>query len=132
MEVKLIAVDSLLHIEGFSPKRVDWLTAKIRGEGRWTKPLALDADTHLVMDGQHRMEVARRLGLDVVPAALYRYSEVEIWSLRANHEFTWETVVSRGTAGNIYPYKTIKHAFPEPLPPCDFLLAELGYDEATG
>lgn len=127
MEIQLVPTKGLLHIEGFSQKRVNWLADKIVREGRWTKPLALDADTHLVMDGQHRMEVARRLGLDVVPAALYRYSEVEIWSLRPNHEFSWETVVARGTAGDIYPYKTVKHAFPEPLPDCDYDLASLGY-----
>lgn len=129
MEIQLVPVKKLRHIEGFSEKRVAWLSVKVLREQRWTKPLALDTDTYLVMDGQHRMEVAHRLGLSVVPAVLFRYSEVKLWSLRPNHEFTWETVVDRGLTGEIYPYKTVKHAFPKPVPVCDYPLSDLGLAE---
>ena len=123
--IELVPVGQLKHIEGFSPKRVEWLLNKIVTENIWVKPLALERKHKLVLDGQHRMEVARRLKLRAVPAILYDYADVEIWSLRKTYEFDWKLVVEKALAGDIYPYKTVKHKFPLPLPKCSFALSEL-------
>lgn len=125
VKVELVEVSSLRHIEGFSKRRVQWLREKIVREGRWVKPLALDENHHLVLDGQHRMEVALALALKRVPAVKYRYADVDVWSLRPNHVFDWKLVVERSLVGDIYPYKTVKHAFPRALPVVDFSLEEL-------
>lgn len=124
-EIELVPVSDLKHIEGFSEKRVQWLSNKITGEGVWTVPLVIDSDHSLVMDGQHRMEVARRLGLSWAPAVVYHYSDVDVWSLRPQYEFTWETVVARALSGDVYPYKTVKHGFPQPVPECVISLGSL-------
>jgi L-serine kinase (ADP) len=125
-EIELVPVSTLKHIEGFSQKRVLRLEQKILREGRWIKPVVIDASHHLVMDGQHRMEVALKLGLKFVPAVKYEYCDVKIWSLRPKtHEFDWQAVVQRSVRGDIYPYKTVKHAFPNPLPKCEFNIEEL-------
>src|SRR6185437_9670641 len=111
--VELIDVSTLRHIEGFSARRVTWLAKKISLEGVWKVPLVLDRRNHLVMDGQHRMEVARRLGLSLVPALLYGYDEVEVWSLRPGHyTVSPAEIVTRTLSGDIYPNKTAKHRFP--------------------
>ncbi|UJW80187.1 hypothetical protein [Hydrogenophaga sp. SL48] len=126
MGIEMVDVTFLKHIEGFSKKRVQWLKDKIVREGVWNKPVALDVSHGLVLDGQHRMEVAKALGLKRIPAIKYDYSAVKVWSLRpGKHEFTWETVVARALAGDIYPYKTVKHEFPVPLPACHFSIDEL-------
>jgi hypothetical protein len=125
--VKIVMIDParLRHIEGFSARRVSWLKKKVTSEGRWVKPVALDEKHNLVLDGQHRMEVALALGLKRIPAVKYRYADVEVWSLRKQYDFTWKDVVKRAIAGDIYPYKTVKHRFPKDLPECDFALSEL-------
>jgi hypothetical protein len=115
----------LRHIEGFSARRVSWLRKKVTSEGHWIKPIALDDKHNLVLDGQHRMEVALALGLKRVPAVKYAYAKVEVWSLRPKYSFTWKDVVARALEGDIYPYKTVKHRFPDDLPECDFPLSEL-------
>lgn len=125
MKIELFPVSGLKHIEGFSRKRVVWLREKIMTEGVWTKPLALDLEHGLVLDGQHRMEVARSLGLSKVPAIRFDYAKVPLRSLRDNHRFDWQDVVTRALSGDIYPYKTVKHDFDEPLPDIIFNLAEL-------
>jgi len=125
MTVELVDPAMLRHIEGFSKRRVAWLREKIARERRWTKPLAVDDEHNLVMDGQHRMEVALALGLRRVPAVRYRYAQVEIWSLRPNYSFDWTDVVARALSGNIYPYKTVKHRFPREMGACDYPLEEL-------
>jgi hypothetical protein len=71
------------------------------------------------------MEVALALGLKRVPAVKFRYADIEIWSLRPGISFTWRDVVARALADDIYPYKTVKHRFPDGLPECDFALREL-------
>lgn len=124
-EIILIPTSSLIHIEGFSKKRVDWLVGKIIKENFWTKPLAVDLEHHLVLDGQHRMEAAKILGLTNVPVIKYDYSKVKLWSLRPKYEFDWKEVTRRSLEGVPYPYKTVKHEFENKLPKCEFPLESL-------
>jgi hypothetical protein len=123
--IELVPVSRLKHIEGFSEKRVVWLMNKILSEGIWVKPLALEKTHQLVLDGQHRMEVARRLNLRQVPGVLYDYAKVDVWSLRKNYTFDWKVVVDKALSGEIYPYKTVKHRFPHDLPICCYKIDEL-------
>lgn len=118
---------SLRHIEGFSRRRVTWLARKIQREATWTKPIVVDRAHHLVMDGQHRMEVARLLGLKFVPALVYDYADVEVWSLRPRtHTVSVAEITARSLSGDIYPYKTAKHRFPcGDLPELSIPLAQL-------
>jgi hypothetical protein len=121
-----VPVERLKHIEGFSKRRVEWLTRKMLAEGLWTKPVALDDEHDLVLDGQHRMEAAKRLGLKWVPAIRYVYADIDVWSLRPRHEFDWKRVTERALAAEPYPYKTVKHKFPgDGLPQIAIPLAEL-------
>ncbi len=72
------------------------------------------------------MEVAKLLELRRVPIVRYNYSEVEVWSLRANHQFDWRRVTERALANQPYPYKTVKHRFPSGgLPACIIALEAL-------
>ena len=116
MKLSMIDPKKLLHIEGFSKRRVAWLKKKVLSEKVWTKPLAIDKKHMLVMDGQHRMEVALALGLARVPCELFSYDEVEVWSLRPrSHDVSAEVLIERSLRGDIYPYKTAKHRFPREL-----------------
>jgi L-serine kinase (ADP) len=124
--VELIDVRRLRHIEGFSPKRVQIFLRKIEAAGVWTQPLCIERTHCLVMDGQHRMEVALALGLKRVPCELFDYQEVELWSLRPKTcEVTRELVVQKALAGDIYPYKTAKHRFPYKIPAISVPLDDL-------
>ena len=112
-DIVYVNVDQLKHIEDFGRKRVDWLRKKILTEGEWTVPLKVEKDHFLVMDGQHRMEVAKMLNLKFVPCILYSYDEVQVWSLRDNYEVNAKLIIKRALEDNIYPYKTAKHGFPD-------------------
>lgn len=124
-QVRLLPPGSLRHIEDFSRKRVAALAAKIQATQTWTKPICVERNYMLVLDGQHRLEVARLLGLQRIPCELYDYADVEVWSLRHNHEVSRELVIQRSISGDIYPYKTAKHKFPRPIRECSFSLAVL-------
>lgn len=125
-QIEMIDVKALKHIEAFSPSRVSWLRQKIVTEGYWTQPICVDDKHAFVMDGQHRMEVALALGLRCVPAMVFSYDEVEVWSLRPRtHAVTTRHIIKRSLAGNIYPYKTAKHKFPIQIQGCNIPLEDL-------
>lgn len=111
-DIVLIEVCKLNHIENFSYKRVLWLESKIKNEKIWRVPLKIEKNFFLVMDGQHRMEVAKKLNLRYVPCILYDYNEVDVWSLRKTYEVTGDCIISNFKNNRIYPYKTAKHKFP--------------------
>jgi len=127
-DIKLIPVDVLRHIEEFSEKRVKRLMKKIEADGIWITPLCVEASSHAVMDGQHRMDVAKRLNLKHVPALLLTYNDSGI-SIRTGRlqdfNVTADDVISRALSGNIYPYKTAKHTFPFKIPKCNIKLEDL-------
>jgi len=122
--VEYFDVSKLKHIESFSKKRVAWLKKKILNEKVWTRPICVDPDG-LVMDGQHRMEVSKELGLKRVPVVVFHYHHVEIHSLRKNHEVSVELIRKRVGENDIYPYKTVKHKFPVEIASCSISLDAL-------
>lgn len=111
----------LHHVEDFSQSRVLRIARKMSKEGKWTRPICVSTES-IIMDGQHRYEVARMLGLSVIPITIYDYSETEIYSLRDDITFTVRDVTERVLR---YPYKTVKHVFPRPVPECCFDLEGL-------
>jgi hypothetical protein len=105
-------VASLSPIEGHGPKRAAWLKEKIESEGVWTAPLKVERTRNLVMDGHHRFEVAKAMGLRRVPVLYFTYEEVEVWTLRPSIEVSGEIILRNHEKGVIFPYKTAKHGFP--------------------
>lgn len=124
-KISLFNVDLLNHVEGFSKKRVEWLKEKIITEGIWNLPICIDGEYGIVMDGQHRMEVAKSLGLSHIPVLKFTHQEVDFWSLRDNHEVSLKQIIENHSTGNVYPYKTVKYGFPVEVPKCSINLEEL-------
>ena len=124
-QIELVEVSKLSHVEGYSGKRVNWLMEKITQEGIWNLPICIDRDFGIVMDGQHRLEVAKALDLSLIPAVKFSHSEVDFWSLRDNHEVSLEKILDNFKSGEIYPYKTVKYGFPFPIPSRSISVGEL-------
>ncbi|MBA3396614.1 MAG: NTP transferase domain-containing protein [Deltaproteobacteria bacterium] len=123
--IELVLPQGLKHIEGFDEARVLALRAKIEREGVWTKPLYIEATHGLVLDGQHRLQVALRMGLARVPVQRFAYDDVAVWTLRKEEPVDVATVIRRANAGDLYPYKTVKHKFPNVIDDCAILLEDL-------
>jgi hypothetical protein len=116
-QIEYMELACLKHIEDFSQDRAEWLAQKISDEGIWTYPLCVDKKHGLIMDGQHRYEAAKILGLKKVPVVHFNYSEVEIWSLRPDtHVVNLPLLLELAARGEIYPEKTVKHRFPHTIP----------------
>jgi hypothetical protein len=123
--VELIEVKKLKHIEGHSSARVELIKDRICAAGFWLRPIYVEKNYFLVLDGQHRMEAAKLLGLKYIPAQLFDYNEVEVWSLRAEEAVARDIVIERARSGDIYPYKTVKHRFENQVTKIKFSLNDL-------
>lgn len=125
VEVELVDPRQLLHIEDYDRARVELLRDVIVSEGRWTQPMVIERDHGLVLDGQHRLEVALALGLQRVPVIRLPYADVAVWTLRKPELVSAERVIERARRRDLYPYKTVKHKFPALAWTCDVPLDEL-------
>jgi choline kinase len=124
-EVQMISPQDLKHIEQYNEERVQELMKKIQAEGVWTKPMYIEKNHNLVLDGQHRLQVALRLGLTQVPVQGFHYEDVSVWTLRKELHVDVPTVINKANQGYIYPYKTVKHKFPNVINECSIVLDNL-------
>lgn len=118
--MELIEISKLKPIEGHGKRRVQNIKRKILNDGVWNKPICVEKNYLLVLDGMHRFEIAKELGFVFIPCELFNYDDVEVWSLRENHIVTREIVIKKALAGDIYPYKTVKHKFVSGVSGCSF------------
>ncbi|NBH72691.1 hypothetical protein D3Z51_11795 [Clostridiaceae bacterium] len=116
-KTELISVEGLKHIEAFDPKRVQEVYDKIKTDGTWDVPLIVEKKTGLVLDGQHRMEAAKKFGFYRVPAILVNYDDVQVWTLKKEEKVSRQIVLTRILKRHEpYPYKTVKHKFKFSIP----------------
>lgn len=124
--VQLVEVTKLRPIEGIVPQAIDPLQEKILADGVWKYPIIVDDEDYLVLDGHHRLEVAKRMGFRRVPVTKLRYQTVPCWSLRDNHAVDHELVRTRALKADLYPEKTVKHQLPQNLLfYCDYKIEQL-------
>ena len=124
-DFSLIDIDKFYPIENYIIKRKELLQKKIKSDGYWTKPLIVDKTNHLIMDGHHRFQAAKDLGLKKIPAIKVDYDEIPIWSLKKEEIISKELVKKRALNGQIYPNKTVKHSFPFEIKLCNIPLGDL-------
>lgn len=111
-EVKMVPVNSLKHIEDFDMERVKTLKKRIEEENVWRVPVVIDTETGLVLDGQHRLEVAKQCNLSKIPAICVNYRDVVVWTLRKEIPVSSEIIKTKVLEeDSIFPYKTVKHKF---------------------
>ena len=111
MNVKLIEVNSLLGHEMVDTNHVASLLEKISAEGHWSEPIIIDKESHIVMDGHHRLEVAKKIGLKKIPCVLLNYgqSSVTVYKMFSDKKFSISLIKHAAMTGNKLPVKTTRH-----------------------
>lgn len=116
--VALEAISFFRPSEEVDPVRVSELVALIETRGAWLVPLPVEAATGLVMDGNHRLRAAQRLGLARLPCVPLDYADrrvdVRCWHSDAPFERARIEALAQGCT--VFPYKTTRHRFDPPLP----------------
>ena len=115
--IDLISIDKLKRIENYDKSRANKLKNKIICDGHWKVPIIVEKNDYMILDGHHRFEVAKELGLNKIPAILVNYNDIDVWSLRKeiniSQKIVREYVINKNL---IYPYKTVKHKCPFNIP----------------
>jgi hypothetical protein len=129
-DVKLVPVEWLKPHEEIKVKPRDKLLDMTNRWGGFTKPILVDTHTGALLDGHHRLSVAKELGLKLIPAICLDYLNSELISLElwpnANIESIDKAEVVEMCLGNeLYPPKTTKHVVIYDLPPILVTLEEL-------
>ncbi|RED44844.1 ParB N-terminal domain-containing protein [Aestuariispira insulae] len=116
--VELMAVDDLRPTEWIKKRRAARLAHTIESSGIWRCPICIEAESLFVMDGHHRLEVAKMLGLLRVPVLRLSYNDIPVISRKSGFNVTPDQLRERAAKGLLYPYKTTRHLFPAGLVAC--------------
>lgn len=115
--LELIDINLIQETEEHIPDRVEWLAEKIKEEQIWRVPVLLESKSLAIMDGHHRYNVAKKIGLKRIPAVLLSYdnSNVIVTSWREGITINKDIVLAYIKERHIFPYKTTRHII-KPLP----------------
>jgi hypothetical protein len=104
------------------------LAEEVRLSGTWLAPLPVEADSGLVMDGNHRLQVARLLGLQRLPCIPLRYGDdrLDVRCWKTGRPFSLDELRRIVALPEVLPYKTTRHSFDPPLPRTEIPLSLLG------
>lgn len=127
----LMNPNKLIPTEEVDEEHVLSLEKRILEQGVWTTPIYIHKDALFVMDGHHRLTVAKRLQLDLIPVMLMDYDTVEVTAWREGEIITPHRIFAMARSGGKFPIKTTRHIFKGPKPTCAVSLDDLKYTPIT-
>lgn len=114
LKIHTIHTDLLKPHEGVIDELVESVAREIRSCGYVKYPIVADVRTAVILDGHHRYEVFKRLGLECVPVFLVDYlrSYVDLYPLRKEIPVSKQSVIEMALIrGGVYPPKTTRHIY---------------------
>lgn len=111
--VALVSVNDLIETEEHCAKNAIELAEKIVKSGLWTVPIAVETSMMAVMDGHHRLNAAKYLGLTKVPCVVMTYESggVSLKSWRPDIACSVADIRDLVASSQKYPLKTTRHVF---------------------
>ncbi|MFQ6129021.1 MAG: ParB N-terminal domain-containing protein [Thermoplasmata archaeon] len=105
---------AILHShEAIDPEMLDYLAKQIAEDGVLIKPIIVDDNDFVILDGHHRLEALKKLGCTRIPVYLVDYMdgaiEVVTWPGAVVDEITKGEIIAMGLSDNVYPPKTSRH-----------------------
>ena len=109
--LKTERIDALIQHEHTDEKHLDEVRKSILKEGL-NFPIVADKKTKLVLDGHHRLNALKGLGVRNIPVLYVDYFDDRIvldsWR---GQKLTKEEVLANAASGKLFPIKTTKHMF---------------------
>jgi S-sulfo-L-cysteine synthase (O-acetyl-L-serine-dependent) len=112
LEPHLVEFRKLKAHERINKKNYVRLLREIKLNGV-VKPIIIDAESYVILDGHHRAGILKALGYRAIPAFLIDYmsQKVKVYPRRENYPVDKDLVVKRGLSGKLFPPKTTRHVF---------------------
>jgi L-serine kinase (ADP) len=126
-EFALLPLELLRGHEEHDEEKVDELVAELQRTGLFVDPIWVARGSWVILNGHHRVEALRRLGLKRIPAWVFDYHsdrvDVDRWS--PVPPIGKDEVVRRAHEGPRFPPKTTRHRLRVELPRRTVPLSEL-------
>jgi hypothetical protein len=110
--ISLLPLKDLKEHEDTDPKTLKEIKKGILSSGTLFYPVVVDRKTKVILDGHHRVEVFRQLGIEKIPTFLIDYFDprviLDTWR---NMKITKHDVLRLVQKGQKLPHKTTKHMF---------------------
>ncbi|MFJ2709419.1 ParB N-terminal domain-containing protein [Pseudomonas sp. NPDC087346] len=116
--ISLRPLCEVLQSEQVDPANVRMLRESISRAGHWLEPIIIERTSGIVMDGNHRFKAALQLGLKRVPCIQLDYTDprVRVRHWQTGQAFEVSRIFTTIARGELFPYKTTRHAFDPALP----------------
>ncbi len=126
MEVKKIPLGKLKPHERFTEGRLRSLMKSLKRTGVLWFPILVEKDDYIILDGHHRTEAFKRMGMKDILARLVDYDspEIEVYPRRKDIPITKGIVRAKARAGEVFPHKTTRHVYPQQTKHYDVPLEE--------
>ena len=128
-DVVLVETVSLRGHEEVIPDNLETRTSKLLSKGFY-KPIIVDRESMVILDGHHKWTAAKSLGLARVPVVMVDYLVdegvlVDVWPDCGKESITKTEVLEMGLSGDVFPPKTSRHTLPFNIPSIRIPLSEL-------
>ncbi len=116
-KLKLLSISELIETEEHCHDRALTLAGSILDCGFWLVPIATESSMLAVMDGHHRLNAAKIMGLSRVPCILMSYDTggVVLKSWRDDILCSIKSISRLVKNSQKYPLKTTRHLFSPPI-----------------
>lgn len=108
----LIKISSLIEHEETKPEHFLKLKNEIQRDGILKKPIAVDKNTNIILDGHHRFNAIKGLELTKIPVVFVDYNSPDVvmrpWR-KSDNNLTKEMMIEKVLKGEKFPPKTTKN-----------------------
>tara|TARA_Y100000996_G_C22543053_1_gene650723 strand:+ start:365 stop:760 length:396 start_codon:yes stop_codon:yes gene_type:complete len=124
---ELLPLDMLAETEEYFEERAKALATEIKTLNMWTVPIVVEINSNAIMDGHHRYNAAKLLGLSRIPCIALSYLDdnVVLRSWSRDYQVTIDEVLRNIELNKKFPPKTTRHIFKPQINevnlPLDFL-----------
>jgi len=130
--LRLSNITALAHIRDLLPHEqvdegiVELMMKIIEREGMFRVPILIEGKYGVILDGHHRVEALRRMGIELVPVYAVDYSsdDILVFPRRKEIPVSKSEVLRRALSGNLFPHKTTKHVLRRRTVPCTMIFLE--------
>jgi len=111
IDVRIVNIALLKGHERTDAQRLANLTSEIEADGILKKPIVVDANTNVVLDGHHRIGALRALGCSKIPAVLvdYQSHKIGVKTAENGEEYSKKKVVETALKGELLSPKSTWH-----------------------
>jgi hypothetical protein len=107
----IVEIALLKGHERLDAKRLADLKAEIESDGMLKKPIVVDVNTNVVLDGHHRIGALQALGCSKIPVIFvdYRSPKIGVKTSENGEEYSKHKVVETALKGELLPPKSTWH-----------------------